>query len=300
VVKYNPIQSSYNGFPVHAAYSKTGSRIALLLFVSFISPQTLADLKPKWELGFGFAGIGSPDYRGSDESRGYLLPLPYIIYHGDILRVDRNGIYGRLVESERVRLDISFDAGVPVDSRENNARQGMPDLDTLFEIGPSLEFCLWNRCGSERNLEFRLPLRAVFSTDFSRANSRGGLFNPHFTLDLNNVFPAPSGKLNFSTSLGPLFASERYHDYYYQVDPAYVLPTRPAYDAKSGYSGWRLTLTTSFRHRKFWFGAFARYDNLQNAEFVDSPLIRQRHSFMAGFGMAWVFAKSSEMVEVRD
>jgi outer membrane scaffolding protein for murein synthesis (MipA/OmpV family) len=274
--------------------------LSLLLATFFLPAPARAEMKPKWELGFGFAGIGSPDYRGSDESRGYLLPLPYIIYHGDILRVDRNGIYGRLVESERVRLDISFDAGVPVDSTRNRARQDMPDLDTLFEIGPSLEFCLWNRCGSDNNLEFRIPLRAVFSTDFGSLESRGGLFNPHFTLDLNNVIRGPMGRVNVSASTGPLYATERYHDYYYQVDPVYATPTRPAYDARAGYSGWRVTLTTSFRHRRLWFGAFARYDDLQNAEFVDSPLMRQRHSFMAGFGIAWVMAESKELVDVRD
>jgi MipA family protein len=199
-----------------------------------------------------------------------------------------------------MRLDISFDGGVPVDSSRNQARAGMPDLDPLFEIGPALEFCLWKRCGSERNLEFRIPLRAVFSTDFSKVESRGGVFNPHLTLDLNDVIRGPMGKVNFSASTGPLYATERYHDYYYQVDPVFATPSRPAYDARAGYSGWRLTMTTSFRYRKLSFGAFARYDDLHGVAFEDSPLMRQKHNFMAGFGLAWILAEAKEMVDVRD
>jgi len=70
-----------------------------------VTGTSIAEEKPLWELGFGFFALTSPDYRGSDESRDYLLPLPYIIYRGDILRVDRSGIYGRLFESDRVNLD---------------------------------------------------------------------------------------------------------------------------------------------------------------------------------------------------
>jgi outer membrane scaffolding protein for murein synthesis (MipA/OmpV family) len=301
MVKYNPNHNSNNGNTVLNSQCLAGlCAPSLLLAIFFLPAPVFAEMKPKWELGFGFAGIWSPDYRGSDESRGYLLPLPYIIYHGDILRVDRNGIYGRLVDSDYVRFDISIDAGVPVDSAKNSARTGMPDLHTMFEVGPSLEFCVWNRCASNINLEVRLPLRAAFSTDFNRADSRGGLFNPHLIFDANNVWKSPTGYWNFSASIGPIYATERYHDYYYQVDPQYATPTRPAYDANGGYSGWRTMLTTSWRYRKVWFGAYARYDELRGAAFEDSPLMRQKHSLMAGFGIAWIMAESKELVDVRD
>src|SRR3990170_5031541 len=108
--------------------------IAALL--TCVTGTSIAGEKPLWEFGFGFFALTSPDYRGSDESRGYLLPLPYIIYRGDFLKIDRSGIYGRLFETDRVHLDLSADAGVPVDSSKNSARQGMPSLDMVFEVGP--------------------------------------------------------------------------------------------------------------------------------------------------------------------
>lgn len=258
----------------------------------------LAEEKPLWELGFGFFTLTSPDYRGSDESRGYLLPFPYLVYRGDIIKVSRSGVYSRLFESDRVNLDLSADGSVPADSSRNVARQGMPDLDATFEIGPALEVCLWRNCKGDRKLQFRLPVRAVFSTDFGTIESRGGSSHPNLNFDIQNI--GPGGGWNFGVAAGLLYATERLHDYYYEVAPPYATSTRPAYDARGGYSGSRLTLALSKRFRHIWVGAFARYDNLAGVKFEDSPLVRSDHAFMAGLSVAWVFAESEKLVNVKD
>jgi outer membrane scaffolding protein for murein synthesis (MipA/OmpV family) len=264
-----------------------------------VTGASAAEDKPLWELGLGVAPLVSPDYRGSNESRGYVLPLPYIVYRGDILKIDRSGIYGRLFESDRVKLDLSADAGVPVDSSKNAARLGMPDLDAVFELGPVLEVCLWRDCNGDRKLQFRWPVRAVFSTDFGSIESRGGSTHPHLNFDVKNIGPGEGW--NAGISAGPLYATERYHDYYYEVAPQYeILPARPRYDARAGYSGSRVTLTLSKRFQRIWVGAFARYDALAGATFADSPLVRSDHAFMAGFSVAWIFAESEKFVNVKD
>ena len=270
----------------------------LLFGVAGLAVAARADDKPLWEAGFGVLPVQSPDYRGSDQSRNYLLPLPYGAYRGEIFRADRGGVRGRLIDSDRVRLDISADAAVPVDSSKNEARQGMPNLKFVFEIGPVLSLCLLPTCDGDWSLQFRLPVRAVFDTDFRSLGSIGGTTQPHLNFDLKDL--GPGGGWNFGVAAGPLYASERYHDYYYQVDPAFATPTRPAYDARGGYSGLRYTATLSKRFDKLWFGAFARYDDLAGAVFEDSPLVRIRHSFMAGFALAWVLAESPQHVSVRD
>jgi MipA family protein len=258
--------------------------------------DVVAESQPLWELGFGFGGLTAPDYRGSDERRGYLLPVPYIVYRGKVLRVDRSGIYGRLLRTENVRLDLSFDAGVPAKSKKNTARAGMPDLDPTLEVGPSLEVCLWHNCAADTIVQLRLPLRAVFATDFSHVDSAGWVFNPHLNLDIKDI--GPQGGWNFGMALGPLYASEKNHDYYFQVDPVFATATRPAYDGHAGYSGTRLTLSLSKRFNAFWFGSFVRYDDLSGARFAQSPLLRVERSFMAGFGVSWFFAQSATLVEV--
>lgn len=257
-----------------------------------------AEEKPLWELGFGFFTLSSPDYRGSDESRSYLLPFPYIVYRGDIIRVSRSGVYSRLLETDRINFDLSADGSVPADSSKNTARQGMPDLDATFEIGPVLEVCLWQQCNGDRKLQFRLPVRAVFSTDFGTIESRGGSTHPNLNYDIMNI--GPGGGWNFGMAAGPLYATERYHDYYYEVAPSFATPARPVFDARGGYSGSRVTLALSKRYQHFWVGAFARYDTLNGTKFTESTLVRSNHAFMAGLSIAWVFAESERLVESKD
>ena len=275
--------------------NRWGRGVLTLVWLMGLPPDAAAETKPLWELGFGFGGLTAPDYRGSDEQRGYLLPVPYIVYRGKVLRVDRSGVYGRLLRTERAKLDLSFDAGVPAKSEKNTARSGMPDLDPTVEVGPSLEVCLWHNCEADRVLQLRMPLRAVFATDFSHVNSAGWVFHPHLNLDIKHI--GPQGGWNFGMGLGPLYASEKNHDYYFQVDPLFATAARPAYDARGGYSGTRLTLALSKRFNDFWIGMFARYDDLSGVEFEDSPLLRVRRSFMAGFGVSWFFAHSATQVE---
>jgi outer membrane scaffolding protein for murein synthesis (MipA/OmpV family) len=254
-----------------------------------------AEELPLWEVGLGFAGLSLPDYRGSNQQRFYALPMPYLVYRGDFLRLDGNELSGLLFHTERVRLNISADASMPVNSTRNTARIGMPDLDPTFQIGPAIEVCLFKDTNSERVVQFRLPVRAVIATDLSRWNAIGFVASPQLTFDLRNI--GPGGGWNLGLAVGPLFATEPYHDYYYEVSPRFAVPGfRPAYDAQAGYSGSLLILSATKRFSHVWFGAFARYDELSGATFENSPLMRTDHSFMAGFGFAWVFAESKTLV----
>lgn len=245
-----------------------------------------AEQAPRWELGLGLAGLSIPDYRGSDQRRAFLLPLPYVQYRGELLQIDREGAHGKLFASERVRLELSVAAGPPAQSEDNGARSGMPDLDPTVEAGASLQFFLARDAQRRQAWSFQLPWRAVVATDFSHAQGIGWVFAPSLNYDRNRLRGWSLG-----VAAGPLYASEKYHDYYYEVAPAYANATRPAYDAAGGYSGTRLTITASRRFPRFWAGAFARYDRLGGAAFADSPLTKKDESFMAGAGIAWILAE---------
>ncbi|HSF48456.1 MAG TPA: MipA/OmpV family protein, partial [Burkholderiales bacterium] len=93
-----------------------------------------ADQLPLWEAGAGVAVLDFPDYRGSDERQTYLLPIPYVIYRGEILKVERQKVRGLLYTSEIAELDFSLSGSVPVRSDNNSARRGMPDLDPTLEL----------------------------------------------------------------------------------------------------------------------------------------------------------------------
>jgi outer membrane scaffolding protein for murein synthesis (MipA/OmpV family) len=261
--------------------------ILTLLTISLIVPAARAGELPRWELGLGVAGLSLPDYRGSDERREYLLPLPYVQYRGKFLQIDREGAHSKLFSSDRIRLELSASVGPPARSDDNEARRGMTDIDPTIEMGPSLEIALSRDSLHERSWSIRLPWRAVAATDLSHVNGIGWVFAPSLNYEARH-----SSGWDLGAAAGPIYASEKYHDYFYEVAPGFATVTRPAYDATSGYSGSRLTFTASRRFRDFWVGAFARYDDLSGATFDDSPLLKKKASFMAGAGIAWILAES--------
>lgn len=271
-------------------------RMVVVLVAALAAVPAGADHLPRWELGAGVAGLHLPDYRGSDESRDYFAPFPYVIYRGERLRVSEEGIRGLLFESDTVALDLSVAAAVPVDSEDNAARRDMPDLDPAFEIGPVLKVRLAGNAEKRSYWELNLPLRAVVATDFADSTDIGWIFNPH--LDYVRNFPMAGGRLRLVASWGPLWASEKYHDYYYQVDPAYATAQRPIFNARSGYSGHRFLVTLGKRlNSRMVLGAFLRYDDLRGTAFEDSPLVKRKESLMGGVALTWIFARSDEFVE---
>jgi outer membrane scaffolding protein for murein synthesis (MipA/OmpV family) len=277
--------------------------IAAALHAQAAGPEITADApsasagtqRPLWELGLGVAGLRLPDYRGSDQSRAYALPLPYLVYRGQWLRADREGARAVLVDASRVQVDVSVAASVPTRSQDNAARQGMPDLPATGEIGPNVNFTLLRSAGRHIKLDLRLPLRAAVSVQRS-PRVVGATFSPNLNLDLSGV----GGGWNVGLLAGPLFGDSRYHEHFYGVDPAYATAQRAAYRARGGYAGWQALAAASRRFGNTWVGAFVRYDDLHGAVFADSPLVRSRHALMAGIGVSWVFAQSDRLVVARD
>jgi len=246
---------------------------------------------PLWEIGAGVFPSTYPAYRGSDDQQYYLLPFPYLVYRGDFLRIDREGMRARLFDTDRVEINVSVSGAIPVNSDDSDARSGMPDLDPTFEIGPSLNIVL-ARPSDRQTLKLKLPVRFVIATDFSGTEQAGWIFNPHLNLDSRDVF----GGWNAGLSMGPLFGNRKYHAYYYEVAPEFATASRPAYSASGGYSGTLVIASLSRRFEHVWMGGFIRYDNLSGAAFDDSPLVETGHSVMGGFAVAYVLKKSSRTV----
>ncbi len=261
------------------------------------APKTLEvrpeGLKPLWELGVGVSGVRLPDYRGAEQSRNYLLPVPYVVYRGTWLKSDEEGSRAILFNSPRVKLDLSFGAAAPARG-DNRAREGMPELPGNVEVGPSLNITLDEEVRKRWKLDLRLPLRGVVTLE-SSPRYAGATFSPNINFDLKD--PVHGWNVGFLT--GPLFATSHYHREYYQVDPAYARPDRPAYRARGGYAGWQTIASTSKRFGHTWAGAFVRLENLHGAVYDDSPLVRRNASVTVGFAVSWVLKTSTTMVEAR-
>lgn len=279
---------------------KAGPRLAgmLLCAALFLGlPQRAAAGKvPQWELGAGVAGLTLPDYRGSDEVRSYLLPVPYIIYRLEWIKVDRTGIQSILLDWEHAEVNLSLSATPPVRSKDNRAREGMSNLKPMVEFGPSLDVHLWRGDGRRFKLDVRTPVRAAFTVE-SHPRGAGVILSPTLNFDVDGIGGRP---WQLGMLAGPIFATRRQHQYYYGVPESDARPDRPAFNAHGGYAGLQFLVALSRRFEKAWFGAYARYDSLRGAVFEDSPLVRRDYYASAGFAIAWIPLQSSRMIERED
>ncbi|MFG5409856.1 MipA/OmpV family protein [Piscinibacter sakaiensis] len=234
--------------------------------------------QPLWELGIGVAGLRLPHYRGSAQSQAWLLPAPYAVYRGEVLRADRDGLRARLIDHPDVDLDLSLGASAPTRSEDNEARRGMADLKPSLEFGPQLQWRLLRRPGW--TLDLRVPVRAAFTL---QRDSRyiGWVAAPVLNLDT----ALPSG-WRLGLQAGPLYGDRRQHAYFYDVGAADVRAKALA--------------AVSRRVGDTWFGAFVRADTLSGAVFADSPLVTQRSGWAAGLAVSWVLATSERRVPSRE
>ena len=279
---------------------KTQPRIAGLMLCAALflglSQPAAAERVPQWELGAGVVGLLLPDYRGSDEVRSYLLPVPYVIYRLEWLKADQTGIRSTLFDSEKAEVNLSLSATPPVRSKNNRAREGMSDLRPMVEIGPSLDLHLWRSDGRRFKLDVRTPVRAAFTIE-SHPRDVGVSLSPTLNFDVAGIGGRP---WQLGLLAGPIFATRRQHEYFYGVQESDARPDRPAFDAHGGYGGLQFLVALSRRFEKAWFGAYARYDTLRGAVFGDSPLVRRPYYLSAGFAIAWIPLQSSRMIERDD
>jgi MipA family protein len=272
------------------------SGFALVLACSW-STLASAEEKPLWEFGLGAGGVVFPDYRGSDETTFYPVPVPYFVYRGDFFKADRDGIRGELFDSDKIELSLSVSATIPVNSSRNAARAGMPNLRPTIELGPSIDLHLLRSHDGLMKLDLIMPLRVPVTLE-SSPRTTGWVFAPRLNLHLED-FAGHKG-WNFGLGVGPIAADHKYHEYFYTVAPEFATATRPAYDAGGGYSGAHAIASLSKRFPGYWVGAYIRYDNLAGATFDDSPLVRQESYLAGGFGIAWMIGESKIRVESDD
>ncbi|RZU01013.1 MipA/OmpV family protein [Rivibacter subsaxonicus] len=248
---------------------------------------------PVWEAGV-VVGVGSvPDYPASDHSRTRALVLPVFVYRSPVLRVEDGRIRGRIVSSANFELDLS--AAGAFNARNNEAREGMPALDYLFELGPQAVY-RWDLRERER-VSAHLKARAVFSTDFSSVRYRGIVVEPQLRWSLGRV---AGSAFNLGVSASANFAGERLHDYFYEVAPQYARADRPAYDARGGYLGSELGLSLNRpltdRLLLLMGGRLGFHAGAANEA---SPLFRQKTTSTIGISLLWTPWRSEATVSER-
>lgn len=272
----------------------TSSLCFLTLFLICSSSVYAAEDKntAEWTMGVGLGVFDYHHYPGAKNTRQLFLPVPYFTFRSPKLEID-HGIKTFLYHSEKLVLDISADFALPVDSDDTLARQNMPDLDLMLQLGPSAEFLLNKNQGGNKSsyfdVRFELPLRAAFATDFRDVENIGYLLEPRFTF--NHRRSGFTG-LAHKATLGLKFATQEFHAYYYDVGADFATATRPEYNSSGGFGGAFAKYRISYKTNDFVYWAFLRYQFLHGAEFDDSPLVIQKDYYFVGVGFAWIFAKN--------
>jgi outer membrane scaffolding protein for murein synthesis (MipA/OmpV family) len=244
--------------------------------------------QPLWELGAVAMGVSQQAYPGSDQRVGRALALPFFIYRGEYLRVDRGGAGIRAIKTPTFELDVGAAGSLGSSSEAIEARRGMPNLGTLVEFGPRLK---WNLGAAPGNGRWRaeFPVRGVFDLSDSLAH-KGGVFEPELIFERRS----PGGTA-YSAGLGAVFGDRQLADTFYGVAPAQARPGRAAYVAEAGLLAWRLSasasqlLTPDLRL----FG-FARVDLLSGAANLASPLVQRKAASTVGLVVAYTWKQSEQ------
>jgi outer membrane scaffolding protein for murein synthesis (MipA/OmpV family) len=267
---------------------------------AFSAENASTEMEPLWELGFGAGALHAPAYPSSSERNARALALPYIVYRGDVFRIGDGQIVRAVAfENDNVELDMSFAAAFDADSEDSELRQGMPDLDYVFQVGPQLKIDLADFVFPDESvgsLTLALQVRGVFSTDFGSIDDHGYVFEPMLQYKHYGLL---SPKLDATISLKPQWASRQLHEYFFEVEPEYVTESRSMYRSRDGYFGTGLNLSATYRfNEKFDVFLGVQMTSHNGAANRGSPL--HEKDFTAGFGAGFILKLfgSKRMVSV--
>ena len=249
--------------------------------------------KPLWEFGMFGGAARLPHYRGSDEYSVYALPLPYLIYRGQIFRANREGLKGVFWSNDRIETAISL-SGTPPSDEDNNARRGMPDLGAILEIGPGVKVFL-TEPDSQNPLYLKAGVRAAIAANTDNLHLSYEGIRGDVKLIYRNYSWFQDQNVALGFSAGVDFANRDYNDYIYTVDPVYATPARPAYQADGGYGGFSVSANAVKKISDSWsFGAYYRWDNISGAACTDSPLVKTENNHIIGVALIWKIAQSDK------
>ncbi len=254
--------------------------------------STTGPALPRWEACIAAGGGRIPDYPGADQSHWRAIVVPWLVYRGPIVSIDERGIRSRFVDTSHWEFDLTATAAF--NTRNNERRSGMPELDYLFGIGPQLVYKGWEGAGGG-GASAHFKLRAIQSTDFRRIDSRGGTASAELRWREFGVI-GPGSVL--TASVEPTWASRPLQRYFYGVGAGQATATRPAYEARAGYLGteFGLSLRQRLTRELSWFVA-ADLNALQGAANRASPLLASKSNLSFGAGLVWTPWRSSEAAQ---
>lgn len=265
----------------------------LLSFFILISSNAYAETKKPalWEYGFGIASFRAPHYPGSSQKQTRTLGLPYLIYRGNKVKADEDGLRSEFFKNKKWKLDVSFGAAFPAKAKDNKAREGMSNLDFLVEVGPRIRY-FFIKEPKKQKLSINSQFRAVLSTTFIQWTHRGFVFHPVLSYSKESIFES---NFNFMVRMGSIWGTEKITDYFYQVDPKDVTATRSQFDAKAGFIESHLDFAIAYKitpKARVFIGIQNNF--YQNSSNKNSPLLLKDQTQSYGIGFVYKIGESKK------
>jgi MipA family protein len=272
--------------------------VAIACFYGVIESrgETVANSEKLPLYEYGLVGVAAriPHYIGADESSFYAFPMPYLIYRGEILQANRDGVRTIFWHTKKFELDISLSGNPP--ASDNKAREGMADLDGIGEIGPALNYYFYDL--GERDAFFlQANVRAAFAIGFDDGVD---IVHEGYVSDISIIYKNShlfsNQQIRFHASTGIRFGDAVMHEYFYGVSFKDATPDRQRYEASGGYGGFQVSgsivkeLTPDYS-----ISGYARWNNIDGAVFEESPLVRTHNNLMVGALFTWKIGVSEEL-----
>lgn len=248
--------------------------------------------QPKAEIGIGAIGLNTPLYPGSSVNRFRVIPFPWFKYRGDVFRLDEEGQRLGLTTIADYEIGMGFNFNFPVKAKETEIRTGMPDIDFVFGLGPTLILrLLRNNDRQKLNLSFGMIAKHSVD-DWFKLTYRGFAFEPALT------YWRKLGKkqnVNFFANLSLELGSKRYNRFYYEVAPEFATADRPQFSAKAGLIQYSYSMGISYAYNdKLQFYLGGSYRDLHGAANRRSALVEKRNNAGVVLGFTWLFFESDE------
>ncbi|EKD28635.1 MAG: hypothetical protein ACD_79C00253G0002 [uncultured bacterium] len=277
-------------------------KLLFLLIILFICSITYSEteieavdenIPPLWNFGLFNSWAQIPHYRGSDEYNNYLVPIPYFVYRGKVIQTERETVKGIIYQTDNFVSEISFHGNPPVDS-DNKAREGMGELEPLIEAGPAVK---WYFLGRKKiNMYLQAAVRGVSSVDTDKGIDfkYEGI---HSSVNLIYKRSSLFGMENFRTGLsfGIENTDKNYNSFFYDVKQEYVTEERHFYESEGGYAGKTISGSIVYKINKdLSFASFFRWENIDDAVFEESPLVKEKNNHILGMALIWNIKDSKE------
>lgn len=278
----------------------------LVLFSLFINSYAFSSLRSddrdpnlsKYEFGLSLAHVSYPKYPGSRESEELTLPVPLFLYRGHVIRSDEDGgLRGRFLKNERFEINLSLGGSPPASSDDIKAREGMPSLPFILEVGPGLIYKIIRPTQTNHwSLSLNLPLRIPIAFNDFNTDDRGLVFNP-ILYGYYNFIPE---KLQSFFFLSYRWGNREYNETYYQVGQQFETSIRSNYQAQSGTVAAAALAGLTYKINNRWSvaGAYAVEDLSGNAN-RSSPLFEKDFNQFYFLALNWTFYKSEEKQRVK-